>query len=195
MNKRHIAGLFAGIAALVIPSSVLASSARSTWEGASVDHISCGQADVTINAAGSPWQIRITQDTSTVLFQGNSASPSQGAKHVSVGVRATDNLEHLIKVEVGNATNLRDGYKTNSEYFLNCGPVPGLPGPAGATGPQGPKGDTGATGATGAQGPAGPQGPAGVSGKTGAPGKRGKPGLVKIVKIKVPGVKNFPVTP
>ena len=79
-------------------------------------------------------------------------------------------------------------WDTDTNSWINAGPIQGptgpqgVPGPvgptgpAGSTGPQGPKGDVGATGSQGPTGNTGATGPQGPIGNTGATGSQGIPG-------------------
>lgn len=158
---------------MVMATALVFAAQAQAWSGGSIDLISCGEADVTLTVQSGPWGYKITQDTSTILLQGTSPSPSSGVKSLSIGVRATDNAEHKITVEIGNASNLSDGHVSDSAYFVNCGPIVGTPGP---TGPKGDKGDTGATGSTGLTGAKGDKGDTGPAGATGPKGDTGAAG-------------------
>lgn len=176
---------FVSLLAVVAVAAYMAASAFA-WEGATIDVISCGEVDVSLPSEPGPWGFVIKQDSTTILSS-TTASLASGTKHLSIGVRATDNAEHLITVSIGNAANMADGNVTHTAYFVNCGPIvgtPGPPGPAGVgvPGPAGPPG----VGTPGPPGPPGvgipgPPGPKGV-GIPGKNGKNGKPG--KTPKIK-----------
>jgi hypothetical protein len=162
------------MALMAVAGSLVMSSSAMAWSGEQVNLISCGEVDISFNHESGPWGYQITQWTGftpTVIASGSSASPATGQKHLSIGVRGTDNAEHIWTVVVGNATNLSDGNNganpDASMSVTNCGP---LGGPAG---PQGPAGPTGAEGPQGPAGPAGPTGPRGYRGEKGEQGEQG----------------------
>lgn len=149
------------------------------WSGASVDLISCGEVDISFPHESGPWGYRI-EENGHLLRAGTSASPAQGRKELSIGVRATTDAEVLIVVTVGNAANMNDGKVVRSGYFVYCGPTAGTPGPAGPAGPAGPTGPAGPKGDAGPAGPSGPAGPAGPKGDQGIPGVTGPSGIAGV---------------
>lgn len=141
---RRIAVLGGLVAALIVPAGAMAWSAQPVI-------LSCGEAHFNVSIEKTPWTYVVTQDG----VQTATGSVVSTTTQLSIGVRSTDNLGHVMKVTISNG----EARASQSATWALCGPPP-----AGPAGPKGDKGDTGATGATGA------------NGKDGATGQTGKDG-------------------
>jgi hypothetical protein len=149
----------------LVPST----GAHLMWYGAEIISISCPEVHLRLPKMHGQWRVRISQDNGVVLH--DKAYDGSDYERVIGNIYSPDAAEHVVTVETGNATNIRDGYVKRSVIWSNCAPPTGTPGPQGPPGPGGPPGvpgptgppGTGTPGTPGPTGPAGPQGPPGVT--------------------------------
>jgi hypothetical protein len=164
------------------------------WTGGTVDHVSCGEVNVTLTPEQGPWLIAVFVDT-RLSRKTLSDSPTSGTKTLTVGWIAADTDEHFVHVWVGNPDGYPQDGRMFGPFYAQCFPPAGAPGPqgppgppggTGLPGPQGPAGPPGATGATGPAGPQGAPGPAGPAGPTGPAGPAGAVGTAGLAGVAGP---------
>jgi hypothetical protein len=131
-----------GLGAFTLPAG--ARPAHVMWSGASIKSISCPEIHLWLPSG--QWRVLATEDSGQTLLD---VRVTGGMETVVGGLYTSDAAEHVVTVQVGNASNLADGLMQRQVRMVNCQAPAGAPGPQGAAGPQGP---------AGAQGPQGPPG-------------------------------------